>query len=80
MFSNLCLHGRCENIFGMFRCECNEGYQIDNTGGNCTDINECESPQACLYGTCINNQGSFQCQCPTNYELVPAGNGCVGKE
>ncbi|KAK6631430.1 hypothetical protein RUM44_005957 [Polyplax serrata] len=77
MFSNLCLHGKCENIFGMFRCECNEGYQVDNTGGNCTDIDECESPQACLYGSCINTQGSFHCQCPPNYELVPSGNGCV---
>jgi hypothetical protein len=46
--------------------------------GNCTDINECESPQACLYGTCINTQGKFICQCPSNYELIPAGNACVG--
>ncbi|XP_054288254.1 fibrillin-2-like [Macrosteles quadrilineatus] len=79
MFNNLCVFGRCENIFGMFRCECNEGYQLDNSGGNCTDVNECDSPQACLYGTCINTQGSFICQCPPNYQLVPAGNACVDK-
>lgn len=47
--------------------------------GNCTDVNECDSPQACLYGTCINTQGSFICQCPPNYQLVPAGNACVGE-
>lgn len=79
MFNNLCVFGRCENIFGMFRCECNDGYQLDNSGGNCTDINECDSPQACLYGTCINTQGKFICQCPPNYTLVPAGNACVDK-
>lgn len=33
MFNNLCVFGNCENIFGTFRCECNEGYQLDNTGG-----------------------------------------------
>ncbi|RZF38291.1 hypothetical protein LSTR_LSTR007889 [Laodelphax striatellus] len=79
MFNNLCVFGRCENVFGMFRCECNEGYQLDNSGGNCTDINECESPQACLYGKCINTQGKFICECPPNYQLVPAGNACIDK-
>lgn len=100
MFNNLCVFGNCENIFGTFRCECNEGYQLDNTGGkrsdirliflskfyekklsigNCTDVNECESPQACLYGECINNEGNYTCKCPPNYQLVTAGNACIGK-
>nr|CAD7423795.1 unnamed protein product [Timema monikensis] len=79
MFSNLCVFGRCDNIFGMFRCECDEGYSLDGSGGNCTDLNECDSPQACLYGTCINTQGKFLCQCPPNYELVEAGNACVDR-
>ncbi|XP_025412034.1 fibrillin-2-like isoform X2 [Sipha flava] len=79
MFNNLCVYGNCENIFGTFRCECNEGYQLDNTGGNCTDVNECESPQACLYGECINNEGNYTCKCPPNYQLVAAGNACVDR-
>ncbi len=33
MFTNLCVYGKCENLIGMFRCECNPGYQADNTGG-----------------------------------------------
>lgn len=78
MFNNLCVFGRCENIFGMFRCECNDGYKLDGSGGNCTDIDECESPQSCLYGKCSNTQGSYRCDCPLNYELVPAGNACIG--
>lgn len=36
MFPNLCVNGRCENVFGMFRCACNQGYKLDATGGNCT--------------------------------------------
>lgn len=36
MFPNLCVNGQCENVFGMFRCICNQGYKLDITGGNCT--------------------------------------------
>lgn len=79
MFHHLCVFGRCENIHGMFRCICNKGYQLDSTGGNCTDINECENPHSCLFGTCINTQGGYTCQCPPNYELTEAGNACVGR-
>ena len=49
MFNNLCVFGRCENIYGMFRCICDEGYQLDKTGGNCTDVDECVNPQASAY-------------------------------
>lgn len=78
MFSNLCVYGKCENIFGMFRCECDDGYKLDGSGGNCTDVDECESPQSCQYGTCVNTQGKYHCECPINHELVEAGNACVG--
>lgn len=79
MFHNLCVYGKCENIFGMFRCVCDDGYKLDGSGGNCTDVDECESPQACQYGRCINTEGKYICECPPNYELVEAGNACVGK-
>lgn len=79
MFNNLCVYGKCENTFGMFRCECDDGYKLDGSGGNCTDIDECESPQSCLYGKCTNLEGSYRCLCPPNYELVEEGNACIGK-
>lgn len=79
MFNNLCVYGRCENVFGMFQCECDDGYKLDGSGGNCTDIDECENPQSCLYGQCVNTQGDYKCECPTNYDLVAEGNACVGK-
>lgn len=80
MFHNLCVFGKCENTFGMFRCDCNDGYKLDGSGGNCTDIDECESPQSCIYGDCTNSQGSYRCICPPNYELVVEGNACIGKQ
>jgi hypothetical protein len=79
MFNNLCVFGKCENTFGMFRCDCHDGYKLDGSGGNCTDIDECESPQSCLYGKCTNLDGSFRCICPPNYELVAEGNACIDR-
>ncbi|XP_046415905.1 fibrillin-2-like isoform X1 [Neodiprion fabricii] len=79
LFNNLCVYGKCENIFSMFRCECDDGYKLDSSGGNCTDIDECESPQSCQYGTCINTDGKYLCECPANHELVEAGNACVDR-
>lgn len=47
-------------------------------GFNCTDVDECKSPQSCQYGECINTQGSYTCRCPPNYELVSDGTACFG--
>ena len=50
---------------------------LDENGSNCTDINECDDPQACQYGTCINTEGGYECECPEGFELSPSGNGCL---
>jgi fibrillin 2/3 len=52
---------------------------VDNSGGNCTDVDECASPQSCLYGTCVNTEGAFECHCPPDHELIKAGTACVDK-
>ena len=36
MFDNLCVNGICENVRGRFNCICDNGYTLDNNGGNCT--------------------------------------------
>lgn len=35
-FPELCTHGRCENLPGMFRCICDRGFQLTRLGSNCT--------------------------------------------
>ncbi|XP_037874370.1 fibrillin-1 isoform X2 [Bombyx mori] len=80
-FDNVCVFGRCVNTYGMFKCICDKGYQSDSVddlmpGFNCTDVDECKSPQSCQYGQCINTQGSYTCRCPPNYELVSDGTAC----
>ena len=61
------------------RCICNPGYTLDNSGGNCTDVDECQDAQSCQYGECINLDGGHECKCPDSYELLPSGTGCVDK-
>ncbi|XP_037292482.1 fibrillin-2 isoform X4 [Manduca sexta] len=80
-FDNVCVFGKCVNTYGMFKCICDKGYQSDSVddlmpGFNCTDVDECKSPQSCQYGECINTQGSYICRCPPNYELVSDGTAC----
>lgn len=38
IFNNLCVFGKCENLQGMFKCECNPGYQVDSSGGMFLEI------------------------------------------
>lgn len=33
---NICVFGTCHNLPGLFRCECDIGYELDRSGGNCT--------------------------------------------
>lgn len=33
---NICVYGTCHNLPGLFRCECEVGYELDRSGGNCT--------------------------------------------
>lgn len=39
---NICQNGACENMIGTYRCICNPGFEADESGKICTDINECE--------------------------------------
>ncbi|KAG7300531.1 hypothetical protein JYU34_016170 [Plutella xylostella] len=65
----------------MFKCICDKGYQPDSVdelmpGFNCTDVDECLSPQSCQYGQCVNTPGAYLCRCPPNHDLVSEGTAC----
>lgn len=57
---NICQNGACENLMGTHRCICNPGYEVDNTGKLCLDINECTDDLVCSGGQCKNTPGSYQ--------------------
>ncbi|XP_060068909.1 fibrillin-2-like [Ylistrum balloti] len=67
MFPGLCENGLCVNTDGSFRCECGQGYKLDDTGRRCIDDNECLVGNICGNGTCTNVDGGFQCNCADGF-------------
>ncbi|XP_041637226.1 fibulin-1-like [Cheilinus undulatus] len=78
---NTCTDSRCSQLcVGNGTCACHGGYQLQQDGVTCEDINECLTDgHNCVYGqVCINTEGSFRCQretgCGTGYELTDNNN------
>ncbi|KAM4604391.1 adhesion G protein-coupled receptor E5-like isoform 2-T2 [Polymixia lowei] len=59
----------CTNAIGTYVCKCRSGYEtLDNTSGNCTDIDECEKADVCgVNRICKNRDGGYRCECPSGY-------------
>ncbi|XP_076815341.1 uncharacterized protein LOC143461331 isoform X2 [Clavelina lepadiformis] len=72
-----CQH-RCirDGDSGERRCQCFDGYRLDEDGRTCTDIDECaEDPNLCLNTTeahCDNTPGSYRCTTCRSFKLGPA--------
>ncbi|XP_052832468.1 fibrillin-2, partial [Octopus bimaculoides] len=73
MYPDYCTNGRCINTDGSYRCECNTGFQVDDTKTRCIDINECLTGRICGRGTCTNLIGQFECSCEDGYAPGPEG-------
>ncbi|XP_059181640.1 fibulin-1-like [Centropristis striata] len=74
--SDTCKDSNCSQLcVANNTCACRSGYQLQEDGVNCEDINEClTGNHNCILGQiCINTEGSFRCQretsCGTGYEL-----------
>lgn len=73
-FQNICVFGSCQNLLGMFRCVCDDGYELDRSRGNCTG--ECgreavpvqmdtEMSEGCVLLTwCVSLQTSMNAPTP----------------
>ncbi|XP_030845464.1 mucin-like protein [Strongylocentrotus purpuratus] len=60
----------CYNEEGGYSCACWNGYEMDGSGFNCTDVDECSrNSSACENGMCMNLVGSFNCSCNSGYEI-----------
>ncbi|XP_059498675.1 fibrillin-2 [Stegostoma tigrinum] len=67
----ICSNGHCINTDGSFRCECPMGYNLDYSGVNCADTDECSIGNPCGNGTCTNVIGGFECSCDEGFEPGP---------
>ncbi|KAK7092486.1 hypothetical protein V1264_008224 [Littorina saxatilis] len=65
---------KCVNLQGGHRCQCAEGYKMDDSGV-CRDIDECMmSPCG---QTCENNAGSYRCLCNAGFSLNSTTGDCT---
>lgn len=56
-FQNICVFGSCQNLPGMFRCVCDDGYELDRSGGNCTGEGEASHTQkACVFAAFLTSR------------------------
>ncbi|XP_049339341.1 fibrillin-1 isoform X2 [Astyanax mexicanus] len=74
---DICQNGECENLLRTYKCNCNQGFEVDSTGKNCIDIDECSVNRLlCDNGMCRNTPGSFTCHCPLGYIFQPDTDVC----
>lgn len=79
-FKGLCKNGRCTNTGNSFRCDCDAGFGVDETGTMCLDYDECKiTTGICGPGQCMNTHGSFRCKCNNGYRNAMMMEMCVGE-
>lgn len=66
-----CIGGTCKNTPGSFKCECPPGLQLDASGVNCVDVDDCANGNPCGAGVCTNTDGAFECDCDEGYYNGP---------
>nr|XP_039251316.1 vitamin K-dependent protein S-like [Styela clava] len=66
----------CNNFDGGFNCYCPSGFNSYVEGGDCTDINECESSYHGCQQKCENFPGGYRCLCSEGYMLNFNGKTC----
>ncbi|XP_072013253.1 uncharacterized protein [Amphiura filiformis] len=85
-FGNHCLPEACGFVCGHnaiinetnCTCQCAQpGYELEESGLSCRDINECLLETDLCEHLCINTDGSYDCECQNEYELQPDGYSCA---
>ncbi|XP_053392309.1 fibrillin-1-like, partial [Mercenaria mercenaria] len=70
-----CKFGDCINTVGSWECDCDEWSEfkrINDTFGECKDIDECKSDHIYICsngGSCVNTPGKWNCECPAGFKV-----------
>ena len=59
--------GTCVNFGGGYTCDCEDGYELDEAGTACIDVDECLEVTCGDNGECENSEGSYDCVCEDGY-------------
>ncbi|XP_029352339.1 thrombomodulin-like [Echeneis naucrates] len=64
----LCASG-CQKDGDVYRCTCNEGYELAEDEKTCVDVDECAEEDLCTEERqeCLNTQGSYECHCQEGF-------------
>ncbi|XP_070174330.1 fibrillin-3-like [Littorina saxatilis] len=70
----------CINTAGSYRCECSAGYQLNNDGKSCLDVNECAEKLDKCPQKCHNKVGGFECVCEDGYSYNQNNKTCTAEQ
>ncbi|XP_067936745.1 fibrillin-2-like [Watersipora subatra] len=76
LMPDACHNGRCLNTMGNYRCACNPGFKVADSGKECIDVDECALRRSRCGYKCVNTFGSFECVCPDGESLSYDGRTC----
>ena len=58
----------CNNTAGSYKCICQKGFESNDGGWNCYDVDECLEKSTChSNATCLNTNGSFYYVCKSGF-------------
>ncbi|CAO2587153.1 Fbln5, partial [Lemmus lemmus] len=66
----------CVNTYGSFICRCDPGYELEEDGIHCSDMDECSFSEFLCQHECVNQPGSYFCSCPPGYVLLDDNRSC----
>ncbi|XP_077910242.1 fibulin-5 isoform X4 [Halichoerus grypus] len=66
----------CVNTYGSFICRCDPGYELEDDGVHCSDMDECSFSEFLCQHECVNQPGTYFCSCPPGYILLDDNRSC----
>jgi len=68
----------CVNSEGSFECNCKTGFEEQEGGVDCVDVDECKDENICAEGqVCKNTDGGFSCECKEGYAIQDDSGACT---